>query len=299
MDETPITVEPITAASIAAEPVKKTLGRWFRLSPDRFVVGQLLLLCLLWLSERFQWFAFDHRKGWMVLIALAGVAVTAVAMLLWWVGALIFARRFQFRIRTLLAFCLATSIAVGWFRAERDRAKWQKETVEGVSSLGGAVVYDWQVGTPRGSATNAEPPGPERLRKVLGDDFFAGVVAIESDHEIADARLEHFGAMNRLVSLILRSNKVTDAGLEYLKGLTQLNRLYLDGTAITDAGLEHLEVLVNLHALSLNRTKITDAGVEHLERLTQLQDLWLYDTGVTTAGANRLQQVLHNCKIYH
>ena len=210
---------------ITAEPVKKARSRWLHFSPDRFVVGQLLLLCLLWLSERYQWFGFDHLKGWMVLIALAGVGVTAVAMLLWWAGALIFARRFQFRIRTLLAFCLASSIAVSWFTVERDRAKWQKEAVEAISSSGGGVEYDWQVELNRGLSTSSEPPGPEPLRKVLGDDFFAGVVSIESDNQIADARLEHFGTMNRLLSLILRSTKVTDAGLEHLKGLTQLTRL--------------------------------------------------------------------------
>jgi len=42
----------------AAEPVKKPRGRWFRLSPDRFVIGLLLAVCLLWLSDRFQWFGF-------------------------------------------------------------------------------------------------------------------------------------------------------------------------------------------------------------------------------------------------
>ena len=61
----------------AAEPVTKPQGRWFRLSPDRSVIGLLLAICLLWLSERFQWFGFNHHKGWTVLIAVAAVGGSA------------------------------------------------------------------------------------------------------------------------------------------------------------------------------------------------------------------------------
>ena len=54
-------------------PTPEPKRRWFRLSPDRFVVGLLLGVCLLWLSDRFQWFGINHHKGWTVLIAVAVV----------------------------------------------------------------------------------------------------------------------------------------------------------------------------------------------------------------------------------
>ena len=44
------------------------------LSHARLVVfGLLVVEGVLWLSERFQWFAFNHHKSWTVLIAVAAV----------------------------------------------------------------------------------------------------------------------------------------------------------------------------------------------------------------------------------
>ncbi len=43
----------------------------------------------MWLSERFQWFAFNHHKGWTVLFTVATVGVVLLAMLSWLVVALI------------------------------------------------------------------------------------------------------------------------------------------------------------------------------------------------------------------
>jgi hypothetical protein len=47
-------------------------SRWYRLTLGRFMAILLLAECFLWLSERFQWFGFNHHKGWTVLIARVG-----------------------------------------------------------------------------------------------------------------------------------------------------------------------------------------------------------------------------------
>jgi hypothetical protein len=39
-----------------------TQARWFRLTPDRLVIALLAVEGLLWLSERFQWFAFNENS---------------------------------------------------------------------------------------------------------------------------------------------------------------------------------------------------------------------------------------------
>ena len=39
--------------------------RWYRLTRDRFVIGLLVVECVLWFSERFQWFGFNRQKGSM------------------------------------------------------------------------------------------------------------------------------------------------------------------------------------------------------------------------------------------
>ena len=46
--------------------------RWFQPTPDRFFVGLLAVQVFLFLSEHYQWFAFNEHKGWTVLIAVAG-----------------------------------------------------------------------------------------------------------------------------------------------------------------------------------------------------------------------------------
>jgi len=43
--------------------------RWYRLTPDRFVIGLLIVECLLWVPEKFQWFPFNEKKGWTMLFA--------------------------------------------------------------------------------------------------------------------------------------------------------------------------------------------------------------------------------------
>jgi hypothetical protein len=47
-------------------PIPELKRRWLDLSPDRFVLGLLLAVCLLWQSDRFQLFGLDYQKGWMV-----------------------------------------------------------------------------------------------------------------------------------------------------------------------------------------------------------------------------------------
>lgn len=41
--------------------------RWYHLSPDRLIVGLTAVEGFLLLSEQFQWFAFNEKKGWTVL----------------------------------------------------------------------------------------------------------------------------------------------------------------------------------------------------------------------------------------
>ncbi len=61
----------------------KPKRRWYHLSPDRLIVGLLAVEGFLFLSEWFQWFAFNEKKGWTVLIAVAAVCVAVLIMLLW------------------------------------------------------------------------------------------------------------------------------------------------------------------------------------------------------------------------
>ena len=56
--------------------------RWFFPTPGRLLAVLLAVEALLWLSERFRWFAFQH-KSWTVLIAVGSVGAFLVLMLGW------------------------------------------------------------------------------------------------------------------------------------------------------------------------------------------------------------------------
>ena len=89
--------------------------RWYRLTPDRAVLGLLAVEGLFLLSERFRWFAFNQHKGWTVLIAAATIAVALLLLGLWFLAALVFRLRFQFSLLTLFVLTsLRPSHAVGW-----------------------------------------------------------------------------------------------------------------------------------------------------------------------------------------
>ena len=294
-------------------PTAESKRRWFHLPPDRFVIGLLLGICLLWLSERFQWFGFNHHKGWTVLIAVAAVGVAAFVVLLWWIASLIVGWRFQFGVRSLLVFCVAFSIAAGWFAVEMRRAERQREVVKSITALGGSVGYDWESIADGDPIVNPEPPGPEWLRRMLGNDFFSGVVTINaSKTEITDAGLDQFKELPSLKQLVLNGTNVTDAGLgslkgmrltylglaeaqisdvglEKLTGLPQVECLDLSRTGITDAGLQYIIGMAHLSYVNLHLTNVTDDGLEQLKGMSQLTQLNLNNTGITDAGLKHLE----------
>jgi len=176
--------------------------RWFHLTPDRIVIGLLVTECLLWLSERFQWFGFNFHKGWTVLVAVATVLVALGLMLVWFVVSLLFRWRFQFSIRSLLILTLAVAIPSSWLGLEMRQAKRQREAVQALEDVSGAV--DW-----------SGPAGPVLLRNLLGPDFFDHVVSVD-----------------------LVCNPVSDDDVEPLKELCDLQKLRLGHTGVTDVGLD-------------------------------------------------------------
>ena len=129
-------------AAMADAPA--TRPRWFRPTPDRFVIGMLASVGLLWLSERFGWFTLGQHKGWAVLIAVAAFAAAMVLLILWFVAALLFRRRFQFGIRSLLLLALIVALLGGWMRVEIRAAKEQHdayETLTRFNSLKGITCW--------------------------------------------------------------------------------------------------------------------------------------------------------------
>jgi hypothetical protein len=248
------------------------------------VLGSLALTSLLLLSEYFQWFTFNQRKGCTVLIAVACVVVCLVLALIWWLAALAFQWRFQFSIRSLLLSVVVVAVPFSWLAVEIQQARWQRELVASVLKKDGIIWYDHQVvwwnGKPSFGVENAiAKPPPNCLRSYLGDDFFWNIAG---------------------VGMLSKQNEATDADLELLGELSQLNGLFIRGSNVTNAGLRHLLGLKQLKTLSLVGTKVTDDGLENFNGLKQLQWLAITDEGstaVTDTGVRKLKSVLPNCSI--
>ena len=114
----------IASTSVTAAPDENP--RWYRPTPERLVWTLLGAEVFLWLSERCCWFPFNEKKGVTVLVALGVLAGSILAFALWFLSALLFRRRFQFTIRTLLAMTLAVALAFSWLAARIDQAKRPK-----------------------------------------------------------------------------------------------------------------------------------------------------------------------------
>ena len=193
--------------------------RWYRPTPDRFILTLLPIEGLLWLSDRLGWPAW--HKGYAVLVTVAVVLATLLLMAIWYVVALILRWRFQFSLRSLLILAVIVALPCSWLAVEKEKGRRQREAVVAIEKRSGTVMWD-----------DEEWACPAWLRRLLGDDLFNSVVGVSFfDTRNGDAELEQL--------------------LEHLKGLDQLQTLNLDNTPVSDAGLEHIKTLGQLQELVL------------------------------------------------
>jgi hypothetical protein len=258
--------------------------RWFYPTPGRLLIILLAVEGFLLLSERFQWFAFNEKKGWTVLIAVAAVGLFLFIMLIWFIVSLIFRWHFQFSIRSLLALTVAIAIPSSWVAVKMQQAKRQKEVVDKCSQFL-YVGYDYQLDAYGQRMPDAQVPGLAWLRKLLGDDFFSTVVEAEPNNDASMLILKDLCGIR---TLLIEGPKVTDKGLAYLKEWPQLKELYLMHTTLTDTGWEHIKDVTQLQMLYFGYDA-TDAELIKIKELPQLQVLHLYGSDVTDAGLECLK----------
>jgi hypothetical protein len=143
--------------------VSKPIRRWLAPTPDRLVIGLLIVEGLLWLSERFQWFPFNQHKGYTVLVTVATVAAAILFMVLWCVASFLLHWRFQFSICSLLVLAVAVAVPCSWLSWEMKQAKRQKAAYDVIGKWGAS--YDAYGPSPPNS------PAPKWLQDMLGEDF--------------------------------------------------------------------------------------------------------------------------------
>ena len=69
----------------------------------------------------------------------------------------------------MLLLTLVIGGVLGW---KVERARKQREAVAWVHEMGGSVQYDYEIDDDEWWAPDAEPPGPQWLRKQLDRHFF-------------------------------------------------------------------------------------------------------------------------------
>jgi len=248
--------------------------RWFYPKPGWLVLSSLAVTGILFLSQEYCLPGFCINLT--LLLVIASVGVMLLAILLWFLAALLFRWRFQFTIRSLLLLVVAVAIPCSWIGDRMRQAKRQLQGIALVERIGGAAYVRF---------------GPselqERLQSVLPAVFFddVDIVKFDSKHNsLSDADLsEVVRLLPRIEVLKLDTTAVTDAGLRSLGGLKDLVVLTLNNTKITDAGLEVLRNTKNVRALELDGTSVTDAGIEGLTG-HKLWRLCLSGTKVTDSG---------------
>lgn len=310
--------------------------RWYHLTPDRLVIGVLIMECLLWLSQQFGGNEFTELNCWIVLTAVTVIVAKLLLLPLWFIGSLLFRWRFQFGIRSLLVLVVVVAIPFSWVAVKLQQAKRQREGIAIINDLGGYVRQqarqpDWWLALHRlfpdvvfeaasyvefkpksSTVSDADLDGIVKLLPHIDILFLAST-------NVTDAGLDTLNGLHNLQWLSLNDTKVTDVGLEHLNRLTQLKVLYLNGTHVTDVGLEHLKGhhLWGLHlngtqitdvglgylkghrltSLELNDTRITDAGLEYLKGQDKLQLLHLNHTTISDSGLEHLKELTALCRL--
>jgi hypothetical protein len=203
--------------------------------------------------------------------------------------------RFQYSLRTLMLITVLVSVLCSALAVKMRRVRQQREAVRAVLELGGSVMWDYQIigGVGRHEdpssmfRAKAEPRGPEWVRCLLGNDFFATIsgVWLTDNDRLRDADLACLDRFPDLRYLSLGGSKgVTDVGLAHAAKASELEQLWLSGTSVSDAGLVHLRGLKALWHLDLGGTRITDAGIAKLRHLSCLEVLDVPETGIDDAG---------------
>jgi Leucine Rich repeat len=295
-------------------------SRFSRLASPKLFIVFLLIEGGLWTSARFGWFGLNRSRASFVQIALVTLAVLLTILITLAFQALVFRHRIKFSVASLPLLTLTLAIPCSWLGNDVARAIRQREVVNQIRIAGGRVVYDYEPAIDVGD--RADPPGPEWLRSVLGDDLFVSVTTVDLTNAritdmnlgdlkrlpeltalklyksaLGDREVEQIGELIQLESLNIALTKVGDAEFKRFARLKQLRALRLDGTAVGDDAVNFISDLSHLESLYLDFTRVTDAGVEPLAKLHTLRTLSLRGTDVTDAGAQKLGQALPNCWI--
>lgn len=189
--------------------------------------------------------------------------------------------RFRFSIRTMMVLVLFLCIGLSYCAYQIAVYREREKTVLHLLSCGGRsarVFYDYDMDLKRKWIDgNHTPPGPDCLRRILGQNFFADVVLIApgSCPHVPLSRLKIFPSLEYLY---VRGRRVCPNDLKVIAGLEQLHYLELAETSVDDTGLRILSSARSLNGLWLDHTDVCDGS--SLAALSDLVELDLSGTRI-------------------
>lgn len=252
-------------------------------SPWRLVSPTTFLLLL---SNRFDWFAINERKGWTALVCVAFALAVVLLLASYSVVRLIARRSMQFNLSNVLIFMVALAISCGWFAAALRAADRQREAIAATRVEGCSCFYDYAVTTPGQLEMLSGSRTVPFLYERLGEDFFHNVVAAQPR---ADSHLRLLRQQTEIHTLLADHSQITDAGLESVAGFKNLRWLDLsDSPQVSSAGMKNLHYLTQLAFVNLRRTKVSDEGLAHLQDKKHLRRL---DLGITKVTGTELRHI--------
>jgi hypothetical protein len=263
----------------APESDWKTRGRWLRLTPDRAVALLLAVEVFLILSDRFAWFAFQGREGWTVLIAVASAGAFLLLMLVWFVFALLFRRRFQFSMRSLLALPVVVAL-LGWLVVPFYHNKMsERHLVAAITKHHDAeVYYDYEMDGAVGFDHGRHPSAPAWIRRLVGDDMFGQPVVVWVSFEAPDDLLRCVGRLETLDEVHLQFLKAASEPFRAIRGLGKLTTVDLTDVPTDFHDLRQIPPMPGVISLSLSKMAVNDSICELIaEKFPSLDDLAIED----------------------
>ncbi len=250
----------------------------FAITLDRVLVGLLLVEGLLFLSDQYDWFAINRRKGWTVLIAVAVVGGVLLLTALWAMASWVVARwtrgrPFQFGLRSGLLLVLVAGLVCGWLGSAIEQARWLAEIRKGILKAKGGNVG-------KSSRTDAIP---NWLTRLLGSDFFVVVTeatAIDDNGLLQIARLSDLerlqidGWGHYDPKALVPSPQFSMEGLGRIESIAGLKFLSLYGNDLSSKEVASLRFPNTLEGLEVWSDEVSDlafASFGKLPRLRQLQ----------------------------
>ncbi|MDC0934641.1 hypothetical protein OAS39_00030 [Pirellulales bacterium] len=221
-------------------------------------------------------------------------------------------RLLRFRLFSLL---LLVTLCAIWLGIESHYAERQRRAAKALEMLELQVGYDYQKRSSGRYSDRLQPPGSERLKRFVGEDYFhtveyvsnrrtRGKITTEAmvhlaalphieelwiaDSKISDESLEHIEKLSKITQLALADCDITDAALKHLAGLNTLETLGLTENLIDGDGLKFLRGMTHLRELCLDENPLRDIGLSHIASMPNLEKLGLCDSLITDEGIKHL-----------